>query len=160
MLIIVNSYSKENLTINIHKYYRCKFFKSSFAVIINVDLLNNYVYSLVQSDRLAEAEDNYKRAVLLDTNKDSIVLVATGGLLDYRKGYPELGRAKYIEAIKRFGERKEYALRFLALLCFAREEKRAGNSILDLLSEIDSPQNAPLKERYIEIIDNCAIYSN
>lgn len=126
----------------------------------NVDLLNNYVYSLVQCDRLAEAEDNYKRAVLLDTNKGSIVLVATGGLLDYRKGYPERGRAKYIEAIKKFDERKEYALRFLALLCYAREEKRAGNSIAGLLKEIDAPQNAHLKDYYSEIIDNYGIYSD
>ena len=125
----------------------------------NIYLLNNYVYALAQSDRLTEAEKNYKRAVLLDSSKESTVLIATGGLLDYRKGHPEEGRLKYKEAIRMFEENREDALRFLAVLCFAREEKRIGNSIVDLLNEIDSPKNASLKKYYSEIIDNYALYS-
>ena len=58
-----------------------------------------------------------------------------------------------------FEENREDALRFLAVLCFAREEKRIGNSIVDLLNEIDSPKNASLKKYYSEIIDNYALYS-
>lgn len=125
----------------------------------NVELLNNYVYSLVQSDRLAEAEDNYKRAVLLDSSKKSIALIATGGLLEYRKGNPKEGRLKYKEAICLFEDSREDALKFLALLCFAREEKRIGNAIDDLLKEIDSPKNVSYKENYREIIDNYGLYN-
>lgn len=124
----------------------------------NIDLLNNYTYALIQSGDLNKAEEIYKRAILLDSNKESVILVATGGLLDYRKGNPEEGRKKYIEAIKMFEESKEGALRFLALLCYTREEKRIGNSIINLLNEIDSQKNASYKEYYSEIIDNYALY--
>ena len=125
----------------------------------NIDLLNNYTYALIQSGDLKNAEEIYKRAMSLDSSKDSVVLTATGGLLDYRKGHPEEGRIKYVEAIKLFEENKENALRFLALLCYTREEKRIGNSIVDLLNEIDSPKNASYKKYYSEIIDNYALYS-
>ena len=125
----------------------------------NIDLLNNYTYALIQSGDLKNAEEIYKRAMSLDSSKDSVVLTATGGLLDYRKGHPEEGRIKYVEAIKLFEENKENALRFLALLCYTREEKRIGNSFVDLLNEIDSPKNASYKKYYSEIIDNYALYS-
>lgn len=127
----------------------------------NVDLLNNYIYALILNGELIEAKKIYQQASNLDSGKKSVSLIATGGMLDYRLGKPQLGKTKYLEVIdilkKAKGNDKDTYFR--ALLCFAREEKLQGNSISNLLSEIEDSKYSQLREQYNLIISNYNLYN-
>lgn len=120
----------------------------------NVDLLNNYIYALVLNNELETAKTKYRCAVSLDQKKESISLIATGGLLNYRQGNPEKGREMYLEAIDHFKKANDNELAFRAILCYAREEKLIGNQITDLLKEINDSKNNAYKKQYETVIHN------
>lgn len=121
-------------------------------------LLNNYAYVLILSGKIAEAE-----RVLLYTEKlcqqdDYIPLIATTGLLSYRIGDAETGRKLYTKAINASKSKNNSDLLYRAVLCYAREEKRCGGSITDLLKIIEDPKYAFLRKQYDEIIKNFNIF--
>lgn len=127
----------------------------------NVDLLNNYIYALIQNNELDVARIYYNQAIRIDTKKESDSLIATGGMLNYRSGNIELGQKMYLEAIDRLKNSisKDDEMAFRALLCYAREEKRIGHDISSILKEIDSSKNSKLKEEYKLIIKNYSLYN-
>ena len=117
-------------------------------------LLNNYAYVLILSGKIAEAE-----RVLLYTEKlcqedDYIPLIATTGLLSYRIGDAKTGRMLYTKAINAAKSKNNSDLLYRAALCHAREEKRCGEPITDLLKIIEDPKYAFLRKQYDEIIKN------
>jgi tetratricopeptide (TPR) repeat protein len=92
-------------------------------------LTNNLVFTLINLGRLAEAESTLN--TIDPTAADdlsTITLIATKGLLLFRKGHPEAGRNLYLDAIalaKRKGNRRYAAL---AALHLAIEEIQADMS--------------------------------
>lgn len=118
------------------------------------NLLNNYAYALILDNQLPKATDIYVRANKLCGSKDNIPLIATGGLLLYRKGKAEEGKQKYLQAIELAKKKKDYDLLYRANLCLAREEKRIEHPINDLIKEIKNPRYASLQELYGTVINN------
>lgn len=122
----------------------------------NVDLMNNYIYALILSGNIEAAKKEYQHALSFDSGseKKSVSLLATGGLLQYRCGNSQEGKRMYIDAIEQLKNDGKPELVFRATLCLAREEKLIGNSIDILLNEINSPKNSIFKKQYQRIIDN------
>jgi len=101
----------------------------NFSLRSNPDdrsLINNKAFNLINLERLDEAETLLKRTdpkAIDDTA--AITLIATKGLLLYRKGLPEIGRLLYLDAID-IAKRKDnghYAA--MAAIRLALEELRA-----------------------------------
>lgn len=118
------------------------------------NLLNNYAYALILNNRLPEATRIYARANKLCPSKDNIPLIATGGLLHYRKGETAEGKREYLNAIELAKKKGDYDLVYRANLCLAREERRIGHSIDDLVKQIESPRYESLRKLYGTVIKN------
>lgn len=99
------------------------------GLIANKDdftLSNNLAFSLINQDRLPEAEGilrSLSSTALSD--RESVVLEATGGLLDYRNRNYESGRQKYMHAIQRAETKGWNTLSALASAFHAIEETAA-----------------------------------
>ena len=66
-------------------------------------LLNNLAIAMAMQGRLGEARSTLAKAekkLAGSPFEDKVVLMATSGLIDYRTGNIELGREKYLDAIK------------------------------------------------------------
>ena len=89
---------------------------------VNSTLRNNAAFALAQLGRLPEAEDElaHVREAELDEHERSVIR-ATRGLIAFRSGDPERGRALYAEAIAGFGDPADRAL---ATLMFVAEMLR------------------------------------
>lgn len=105
--------------------------------------VNNLVYALGLSDRVEEAEQellkiDVKQFKTENTN-NSICLVATCGLVEYRKGNIEVGRNLYNTAISVANKQKDKNLAAKARLNMIREEVRAVDEYDEkLLSEMET----------------------
>jgi Flp pilus assembly protein TadD len=93
-------------------------------------MLNNIVYSLCLNDRLDEAEIYLSR---FDDNQNNIehqtCITATRGLFYFRKGFTDLGRRHYYEAMNMASEAKNQLLINIAFVNYVREEYISGNSV-------------------------------
>lgn len=116
-------------------------------------LLNNYVYVLALSGQLDKANDAFLRAEKYSPD-NYIPLIATAGLLNYRQGKEELGKAFYLKAIDTAKQSNSIDLVYRATLCFAREEKRCGRSVSNILSSVNGSKYAPLRKQYDRILNN------
>lgn len=109
-------------------------------------LLNNYVYSLIISGKLDEANVRLKEVSENEVGEEErILLTATAGLLHYRQNDPYSGALFYQKAINQASKTNRLDLAYRAIIYFAREEKRLGRDISQLLAEIDNPRYATLK---------------
>lgn len=118
------------------------------------NLLNNYIYVLALDDQLTQAMTVLERAQRLCNSSDNISLIATSGLLCYRLGNPDLGRQQYLSAIDAAKKINDQDSHYRAILCLAREEKRQGNSIVELMKQIEDPKYAFLHKQYETLIQN------
>jgi tetratricopeptide (TPR) repeat protein len=104
-------------------------------------LLNNIIYSLSLQNKMVEAEkylNDVKKEDMYARNITGICLTATRGLYSFRKGYPEIGRQLYIEAIKVADEEGQTYLHSLALVNFIREELLIGEQdVSDIIPNIE-----------------------
>lgn len=105
--------------------------------------INNLIYALGLSDRIDEAEQELSkidiRQYQSDHSTNSICLVATCGLIEYRKGNIESGRDFYKMAISAANKQKDKKLAAKARLNMIREEIRASDDYDDnLLNEMDA----------------------
>jgi tetratricopeptide (TPR) repeat protein len=97
-------------------------------------LLNNLVVALAYQNRLEEADRTFASIhtdVRTANNRLGIVLTATEGLLDFRRGRHNAGRSRYEEAIRqaeRGGVLGSQHLATLARLHLAREELVANTT--------------------------------
>lgn len=87
-------------------------------------IINNLAYALALDDRPQEANDQLNK---LRNNEDydtdtQICLMATKGLIQFRNGFPDIGRRLYLEAIELTNQVKNKELNWLAILNYAREE--------------------------------------
>lgn len=92
-------------------------------------LRNNYVFSLIQMERLTEAREILDRIEpdYLD-EREKIVWAATQGLLRIREGNIIEGRQLYVDAIRTAEKKNWPRLAGMAKLHLALEEHRAGSS--------------------------------
>ena len=118
------------------------------------DLLNNYAYVLALENRLEEASEVLERAGKIASAADYIPLIATGGLLCYRSDDIEQGRLLYLKAIEAARRENNQDLFYRATLCMAREEKRCGFPIAEIMKTIGDPKYDGLKKQYETIIKN------
>lgn len=104
--------------------------------------INNLIYALGLSDRIEEAEQELSRIDIKqyqsENSTNSICLVATCGLIEYRKGDIESGREYYNMAIAAANKQKDKNLAAKARLNMIREEIRASDDFDEkLLNEIE-----------------------
>lgn len=115
------------------------------------ELLNNIAYSLALINRVEEAE-RYLTKISINANlteKNKICLTATKGLIQYRKGFKEVGRNLYLKSINEAKNKNFQYLHSLAIVNYVREELLGGTSNkIELLNMID---NLPVKDKYFEI---------
>jgi len=105
--------------------------------------VNNLVYALGLSDRVEEAEQELQkidvRQYKNENTNNSICLVATCGLVEYRKGNVEEGRNLYDMAITAANKQKDKKLAAKARLNMIREEVRAVDNYDEkLLNEMET----------------------
>ena len=62
-------------------------------------LLNNYCYSLLRAGRIPEAEDALKRWRMAESEGEEVFILATEGLLEFKKGNLGAGRTLYHKAM-------------------------------------------------------------
>lgn len=99
-------------------------------------MLNNIVYSLCLNNRLDEAEEYLNRYRNLKSEgnpQHQIYYSATQGLYYFRKGYVDIGRNLYLDAISLAKENKDQKLANLAFVNYVREEIIAGNNFNEVL---------------------------
>lgn len=108
-------------------------------------MLNNIVYSLCLNNRLAEAEEYMNRYKNLKSDGNlhhQVCYTATQGLFYFRKGYHDMGRNLYLNAMSLASDNKEQRLANLAFVNYVREEIIAGNNLDGVLkSKIDELKN-------------------
>lgn len=102
-------------------------------------LLNNIAFYYASAGDPENATKHLGRASRLTLDKiDNIYLVATEGFIAYRTGDAELGRAKYIAALRSAKELDKPQLAFAALCFFAQEEAYIDGYLLkSLLSQLE-----------------------
>ena len=88
----------------------------------NPVLRNNLVFSLVNLGRIDEAIKEFKRIKHQQDPTIQIILLATKGLLNYRKGNIAKGRSLYNESLDKARQTSNYQALRLASIFFAREE--------------------------------------
>jgi len=123
----------------------------------DTSLWNNLIYALILSGNIDEAKVKYETKVSQHSKENDIALIATGGLLKYRMGDYLQGRILYQKALEKAKGEARQEFYFRGLLCFAREEKRAGYPITDLVNQITDQKNSALQMRYKKIIENYQI---
>jgi Tfp pilus assembly protein PilF len=93
----------------------------------DVRLMNNLAFALASKGRVDDAEKLLRDARKQGLSGDSrITVAATEGLVFFRRGQPEAGRARYLEAISLASKESRLRYEALARLILAREELHAG----------------------------------
>ena len=75
-------------------------------------------------------------------------------MLQYREGNPAKGKKLYLEAISKAKMKSDLDLVFIAMLCFAREEKLQGNSVSEIMNEVSAPKYKEQNRLYHKLIEN------
>jgi len=100
----------------------------------NFGLLNNLAFSYASSGRPELAATHLERVQEQGlTTRERIVLSATWGLIEYRRGDPAAGRRLYDLAVQGARRLSDPSLLLHALIFFAREEARAGSALVSEL---------------------------
>ncbi len=93
-------------------------------------LINNLVFALVNLGRLEDAVTEYERMSQSTLNDvERILFLATGGLIEFRRGNTEKGRHLYRDAIKLASSTKQMRLAASASAFYAREEALISSPI-------------------------------
>lgn len=123
-------------------------------------LLNNAAYALVELGEYGRADTFLTRALSLITSEGSteegsdIAVLATAGLLAFRRGEMDRGRSLYGQAVARAHAKDDLGSEAMARLMLAREEFRRGSD--DWMSsfaeavKLEARLNAPGVRAWIE----------
>ena len=123
--------------------------------------INNLIYALGLSDRIEEAEQELSkidiRQYQSETSTNSICLVATCGLIEYRKGNIESGREYYNMAISAANKQKDKKLAAKARLNMIREEIRASDDydekLLNEMAVLNTGEKAETEQLKKDILE-------
>ncbi len=121
----------------------------------DAQLLNNIVYYLSLENKIEEAEKHFKQIrvnELDDKDVNKICIVATKGLLYFRKGQTELGREHYLKAMQMSKDINNVNLSSIAFLNYAREEILA-NEEDDYTELMNKVEEVKTKTKNPEIIN-------
>jgi tetratricopeptide (TPR) repeat protein len=124
-------------------------------------LLNNIIYSLCLQDKVEEAEAMFRLVNKEDLNLSSstgVCLIATQGLLNYRKGIPKTGRKLYLEAMNAAKVIGNNSLTSVALVNMTREEIILGeenlSDVIPILTNVSKKtSDNDLKDEIKSVID-------
>ncbi|GAA1650609.1 hypothetical protein GCM10009744_47780 [Kribbella alba] len=92
----------------------------------NTMLRNNLVFSLASVGRIEDAAVEAAKMETLPDTKDQAVTEATRGLVDFRSGNTQAGRARYQDSVSTFRRNEDSYRAALATFLWAREELIAG----------------------------------
>lgn len=106
-------------------------------------LLNNLVFALAQSDHIEEANEHFKLIRKPRDSRIDLTLLATEGLLCYRRGEIERGRKLYKEAIAIAKDVRDRRALALASMFFAYEELSSRNPDRGLLRDVIQTLSRP-----------------
>jgi len=117
----------------------------------DVTLINNEAFCLASLNRVDEAIKALNRipSDKIHTVTDAIALNATLGLIQFRGGQPDEGRASYRRALELAGKRDVARSKALALAFFAREEARIKSGFEAQLA--DEASEIATKGRFSEV---------
>lgn len=124
-------------------------------------LLNNIIYSLCLQNKTKEAEELFQKVDKTEFTSKSIhniCLLATQGLLNYRKGNPDIARALYLESMELAKSTGHQSYNQKALVNMTREEIILGQQdmtdVIPKLLEISKKtDDEDLKEDITEIVE-------
>jgi Tfp pilus assembly protein PilF len=95
----------------------------------NTTLLNNLAFVLASDNKPATAELELGRIEKTSLSiEEQIVVTATEGLINFRRGKVHEGRDLYKRAVETANERKQLHLSLRAFIFLAREEVNAGTN--------------------------------
>ena len=127
-----------------------------------LEFKNNLAYAYALNNQVDEAEKELNElcGMLSGENPETLICaVATGGLIEFRKGHPKEGRQMYQMAIEAALGRREKELADKALLNLIREEfladPKCDKSILaplDKLSTGDKRETEAMKQRILKLV--------
>jgi tetratricopeptide (TPR) repeat protein len=102
-------------------------------------LKNNLAFSLAKSDQAIEAAEILDATVVpKDDVEAQATLLATRGLVHFRRNSPEQGRVLYRQALDVFQEEKKLKSKFIALAFWLIEESRVkSDTVAALVAEIE-----------------------
>ena len=113
-------------------------------------LLNNLAVALADQGKLDEAERALSRAHDDLVERDLIARTATAGLIRFRRGQHEAGRALYRDAIDRARRDNDEYMRVLALAHLAREEAIAGTPEAEA-TWLELPKRARVEKEFPDV---------
>ena len=119
-------------------------------------LWNNYAVSLALTSRVADAREAFQLATsgMVDNSLPGYIALATEGLLLFREGFADAGRAKYIESI----ELAPTSYKALIALHLVQEEFFADSEEVDhawqLVESLSPPTGRPEVARLTQLIRN------
>lgn len=126
------------------------------AVIANPKdpiLINNRVFALANLDRIQEAERELEKIDHKELEEsEAIPLIATKGLLMYRRGLPDEGRRLYLEAIDKASQEQFKRQKTIAAIFFAREEMRSKSSYATKAKQMALEEAKTLHSPDIEVM--------
>jgi Tfp pilus assembly protein PilF len=110
-------------------------------------LLNNLAFALASSGQVAEAEEHFAEIPASALGGPmAVTLLATQGLLEYRRGNVEQGRARYLRAIDMAREEGDSFKVALASLYLAREATLANDARAREFCELALSESVRRKE--------------
>lgn len=117
----------------------------------NFSLQNNLVVALYRQGQIEKANLEFEKLKQLNIyiKDDEDVLLATSGLVDYRNGRPEIGRAKYQEAVSHFERNNDNEKKARCLYYWACEARNANEA--DYISLISAAKAVADKYEINEI---------
>ncbi len=126
-------------------------------------IMNNLAYHLSLDNRIGEAEATLEKVNLneIQNEIDRTCLIATMGLIQFRKGNSDLGRELYNKAIENAIGIKNNNLKWLAIMNLVREEmntnidfrNQARRYLSDIPDETGNPAINFFKRKMIETFD-------
>ncbi len=123
-------------------------------------LINNLAYSLALENRTDEALEQLNSINNLTSISETtrICLLATTGLVNFRKGFHEEGRKMYLQSMEQSKSINSEYYNWLALLNYAREEviikSEHVDDIIELVAKIpDSSEDADIRNLKGEVLE-------
>ncbi len=119
----------------------------------NATLRNNLAFALASNDQVSLAEAELERIDRTSlTAQNRIVIKATEGLIEFRRGNPAEGRVLYKSAIQIAEENNEPGYTMRALVYLAREEIYARTEFAKLTLQHAESEFEPFTSKELDVL--------